>query len=419
MIRRTLFSYAFFAVAFSVAGQSHSKGIFAMYAPAERPVQFTHLAAMNGAGTSLLSTLYTPSQPFTSNRANGSIIAAPSTFADTLLTPFGGSVASIGFDISSNRLYYFPTYSSELRYMDLASSTPHFAYLSSQSLNLVRDRHDVAHQFSRMVIGTDGWGYALSNDAEHLIQFSTRGKPVILDLGSLTDLSSNSVFVKSSCTSWGGDMVLDKNGRLVLITQSNYVFQVDPQNRTAAYIGQIQGLPAGFTTNGAAVTESGELILSCSASRTLQLPHHFYQIADLSQLQAKPVVSNDLADLGNVSDLASQYLLGQPNTASKTTPVVVTSSPKETSSVFTLYPNPVRQGKFHLRVRSASLLGEYEIHVMDMSGRMVLEEKMSVTSSKESNKTFTLPAAVPGGVYVIKLVDYYKRTVYSTQFIVE
>lgn len=397
--------------------QPSSTGVFVMYAPAEYPTQFTHLSELDGTGTSVLRSVFQPAQKFVLHQHKGAALTSAISFSDTMLTPFGGSVASIAYDKRSNRVYYFPTYSSELRYLDLSTPTPAFTYLNNQSLNLIRNRQDVANQISRMTIDPAGWGYALSNDAEHLIRFSTQGKPSIMDLGSLSDLSSNSVFVKSSCTSWGGDMVMDQDGRLILITQSNYVFKIDIDTRVATYVGQLQGLPNGFTTNGAAVTQNGELLLSSSASRTLQLSHHIYKVADLSTLQAEPVMAQSLADVGNISDMASSFMLGEKRTVAAVTP----STPKVSSNPapsYTLYPNPVTRGRFNLRVQAAPMTGEYDVIIMDISGRVVQTEKMLV-AAKSTTKGITLPSQLSGGVYVLKLVDYFKRTVFSTQFIVE
>lgn len=117
--------------------------------------------------------------------------------------------------------------------------------------------------------------------------------------------------------------------------------------------------------------------------------------------------------------MASSYLLGQKR------PLVASNATKSTvlllagdAPTFTLFPNPVRQKQFHLRVESATDAGEYDMMVVDMSGRLVHTEKMLITA-KTVVKGITLPAQIPGGVYVLKLVDYYQRTVFSTSFVVE
>ena len=58
-------------------------------------------------------------------------------------------------------------------------------------------------------------GYALTNDARHLIRFTTGGLPVIEDLGTLVDDPANDgQSIHLSCTSFGGDMIADDKGNL-------------------------------------------------------------------------------------------------------------------------------------------------------------------------------------------------------------
>ena len=55
----------------------------------------------------------------------------------------------------------------------------------------VKNQADVAGQIARMVIAGDGNGYALSNDANHLMRFTTGKKPEITDLGPVSDAEAN------------------------------------------------------------------------------------------------------------------------------------------------------------------------------------------------------------------------------------
>jgi hypothetical protein len=60
-----------------------------------------------------------------------------------------------------------------------------------------------------MVIASDGNGYALTNDGNHLIRFTTGKDPVITDLGALTDDASNANNSVHSRKGFGGDMIAD------------------------------------------------------------------------------------------------------------------------------------------------------------------------------------------------------------------
>jgi len=46
-----------------------------------------------------------------------------------------------------------------------------------------------------MVIASDGNGYGLSNDANHLIRFTTGKNPTISDLGAISDDAKMGMFL--------------------------------------------------------------------------------------------------------------------------------------------------------------------------------------------------------------------------------
>lgn len=117
-----------------------------------------------------------------------------------------------------------------------------------------------------MVIAADGNGYALNNNGDHFIKFTLGKNPKVEDLGKLVDDNNNKeISIHSICTSWGGDIVADANGKLVLITANHYVFSINPVNRVATLLGNIKNLPIKYTTNGAVVNAQGELVV-CSAN---------------------------------------------------------------------------------------------------------------------------------------------------------
>lgn len=412
--------------------QSNSKGIFIISSDPSSPIQYTQLRMISGSCNALVKDVCSPEKKYSvfsnsldvsESRQKASSLEGLKTLSDTLKTPFGGSVASLAYDQRTNRLFYFPTFASELRIIDLNHTEPRFTYLSTQSLNLLKNRNDIANQISRMTIGQDGYGYALTNDGEHLIRFSTQKQTAILDLGALVDHPDNSIFVKSGCTSWGGDMVADQDGRLILITQSNYVFSITIGDRVAKYLGQIEGLPVGFTTNGVAVDENGDLILSCGSSRTQNLAHHLFRLRELNNLRAEVVQESNIPGIGNISDMASSYILSTPKQVISTVKSAVTADSEKKSinasqPIYSLFPNPVSSGTFSIRAQNITDLGEYLVSVFDLNGRVIMERTMNV-GSKVATHSFTLPSHTAKGVYVVLVADYFKRAVFSTQFIVE
>lgn len=423
------------SLSWAASAQNASKRIFLISSDPSRPINYTNLREIDGNCKVLVKEVFDPQKKY-AVRTHGfqtylalqqsAFINDASGQMDTLKSPMGGSVASVAFDQKTNRLFYFPMYSSELRFMDLNQPEPHFTYLDNQSLNLLRNRTDVANQVSRMTMGADGFGYALTNDGEHLIRFTTEGQPTIIDLGVLTDKPGNGIFVRSSCTSWGGDMVADAAGRLVLITQSNYVFRITIATREAEYLGQIGGLPGGFTTNGTAVDENGELILSCGSSRTQNMTQHLFRVKDINHLIAEPIDDSKIPGIGNIADMASSNLLSQkPQNNNPDPPKVITYMPQKEKDVakvpqpvYTVFPNPVSRGRFTIRSQNIADKGEYTMLMIDMNGRIVLEGKMNL-GVKTNTHSFTIPSTEAKGAYVVLVVDYFKRTVFSTQLLVE
>ncbi|HEX6333302.1 MAG TPA: hypothetical protein VFZ78_03685, partial [Flavisolibacter sp.] len=168
--------------------------------------------------------------------------------------PFATTSAACAYDKKHDRLYYTPMGINELRYIDMKSRTPKIYYFQDEAFGPLKAPRDIPNQITRMVIASNGNGYALTNDAHHLIQFTTSKRPVITDLGSITDAPSNTVSIHNG-GGYGGDMVADTKENLYLVTANRHVFKISIETRVAEYLGQIKGLPRGFTTNGAAVEE--------------------------------------------------------------------------------------------------------------------------------------------------------------------
>lgn len=82
-------------------------------------------------------------------------------------------------------------------------------------------------------------------------------------MGSVIDDEANkTVSIKNKCTSWGGDMIADAYNKLYIISANHYVFTLDVETRVAKQIGYITGLPANYSTNGAAVDNDGNIVVA-------------------------------------------------------------------------------------------------------------------------------------------------------------
>lgn len=398
---------------------------FIISASSNAPLRYDRIATLGISDGKDKEELYGPEKNcFERNNGYQPYQKRNNQVVDSLKMPMGGSIAGMAYDYKSNRLFYIPQQLSELRYMDLKESTPSFTYLGNQPLNLLHNPNDIANQVSRMTIGADGFGYALTNDGEHLIKFSTEGTPTIQDLGVLIDNPKNKVLVRSSCTSWGGDMVGDKDGNLYLITAYNHVFKISLPSKKCDYLGKINKLPEGFSANGAAVDENGELMISCGSTYGKNFSP-IYKVSfpslDAESLQKK------FRDVDNVSDMASSNLLFQEKERefekSGTSYVGFTQTIETTENNLPgirIYPNPVSNVNARIQIRTTNLAdkGEYKMMMLDVTGKSVMEGRMNI-SGKTNTHAFNIPAHQAKGVYIIQISDVFNRTIFSQQLILE
>lgn len=290
----------------------------------------------------------------------------------------------------------------------MKSKTPKVYFFEDEPFGKVSGMHDAPNQITRMVIASDGNGYALSNDANHLIRFTTGKKPAITDLGALQDETGNTTSVHSR-TGYGGDMIADAAKNLYLITANRNVFKINIESLQASFKGTIKGLPKGFSTNGAMVEEGSKVIVASSESTA------GYFRFDLTTLQAEKISSQ--ATVFNASDLANGVLAfakkkkkDQPEVKEEPVEAVVTEeAAKEvtpenilaTGSIG-LYPNPVNNGLVKLSFNDQPA-GKYQVQLLDLSGRLVRAQEVNI-QSKVQVIDFPLPD-VARGSYLVKIAS--------------
>ena len=326
--------------------------------------------------------------------------------------PMAFGVAAAALDQEHNRLYFTPMHFAQLRYVDLNSKEPKFNYLEVDLLKSSTGTYLTEEsQITRMVIGADGYGYAITNDANHLIRFSTAKKPVVEDLGNLVDADENKgVSIHNKCTSWGGDMIADAYGKLYVISANHNVFKIDPATRITTHLGTIDGLPATYTTNGAVVDGQGKIVVS--SANTFD---GFYKFS-LADLKAEKIPTTET--IYNASDLANGNLLLQKeadaarlNGQPLLQPVVVTSN-----DAVSVYPNPVSGTRFNVSISSAP--GNYNIIISDLSGRALVNQAAYITT-KNQVVGVSFVKAPAKGTYLIKVVNGDNQSIYSDKIIVQ
>jgi hypothetical protein len=315
--------------------------------------------------------------------------------------PANTGVAAIAYDHKFNRIYYVPMNDDQLRYVDLATMDTYSVAgkTFSGAGNYV---FQPADPITRLVIAPDDYGYTITNDGNHLIRFTTNGNPVLTDLGPLIDdPKNNEMTVHSPCSNAGGDMVAGNAGDLYLITASNRVYKVDVATRITTYLATITGLPAQFTTNGAAVNERGQLIVSSS------IVTNAYYFVDAKTWKVIPGLINQ--QQYGIADLASSNVLPTRKTIA---PVLLITWPFKQTGRVKVFPNPVLFDEVKVQFRELPP-GNYTIQLTNVLGRMVMQQKATITGNAQT-EVLQIPTLAAQGFYYIRVINE-KQQVVSVQ----
>jgi lipocalin len=322
-------------------------------------------------------------------------------------------VAAAAYDKKHDKLFFTPMRIGELRWLDVnaKSEVPQFYTEKIQLMNTL-DLNDEANHITRMDIAADGNGYAITNDGNHLIRFSTGKKMVITDLGNLVDAEDNKsgISIHNKCTSWGGDMIADAYGALYVISAAHQVFKVDIDSRITSYVGTITGLPANYTTNGAAVDADDNIIVSSANSF-----EGFFKFK-MSDLAAVKIEGSDKAF--SASDLANGNLLYQKEADAKKAfnmPSLAPIAPINTDA--RIFPNPVTASQFRV-LFDGQKAGQYAVSLTDLSGRALMTKMVSVTT-KLQTQTIQIPPSTAKGMYLVKVTDAANQLVFTERIVVQ
>ena len=322
-------------------------------------------------------------------------------------TPTATMVAAAAYDEAHNKLFFTPMRINELRWIDLddKSQTVKTYSLSNRKFTNA-DVNDVPNQITRMCIGGDGYGYALSNDAMHLIRFSTGRNTTITDLGSVID-AGNTTTINSPCAGWGGDMVADTKGNLYVVSAQHNVFKVNIETRVSSFITKLKDIPAEYTTNGAAVDETGYLILGSASSTS-----GFYKVDPQNWAVEKLPASGNAV---NVSDLASSNLLFDTK---KNNSIVAINDIREVyNERIAAYPNPVTEGIVKVNFEKQPK-GNYSIQLLDLVGRVLTTKQITVGGDNQL-ETFNIDNNVAQGFYLLRVTNSTKKVVLAKKLLID
>lgn len=321
-------------------------------------------------------------------------------------------VAAAAYDKNQNKLFFTPMRIGELRWLDLNAKGDAQKYytVTSSLLNTNEALMDEANHFTRMVIAADGNGYAMTNDGSRLVRFTTGKKVTITDLGAVIDDESNkTISIKNKCTSWGGDMIADAYNKLYIISANHYVFSLDIDTRVAKQIGYITGLPANYSTNGAAVDNDGNVVVA--SANTFAGYYRF----SLKDFVATFIEGSDM--VYNASDLANGNLLYQKEVDAARTfadfkPVV----PVLTNGAH-IFPNPVTTSEFNIYF-DGNDAGRYNVVITDLSGKPLMSRTVNV-NAKLQVIAVPLNRNIAKGMYMVKVTDAANKFIFTERIVVQ
>ena len=317
-------------------------------------------------------------------------------------------LAALAFDAANNRIYFAPLFrQGGIRYIDLnyAGAQKPVILLEDNYKALDRATDGEGKNLTRMTIGKNGMGYAITNDGAGFYRFDTRQNGPVENLGTLIDDEKNgSVSVHHSCSAWGGDIVAAATGDLYLFTMRQQVFKINPNNRIATYLGNIKGPDANFLVNGAAVDENGFVVLASSIEAGKK-----WVIEDMLSLEATLV---DDPNWLNASDLASGHLLFATR-KSDASPFV---TPAAMVSDIAVYPNPVFDGQLML-VFSGKETGRFQIDLLNASGVGTVSKTIQVLQRGHTEKIGVRSMAK--GWYVLRVTNATKGSTYAEKVLLQ
>jgi hypothetical protein len=346
-----------------------------------------------------------------SGKVPGLTISPTTNYANSYSLPLGGLVAAAAYDRKHDKLFFSSMSLADLRWIDLSLGTDNVKIFTFENpllnYSIVNDE---ANNITRMTIGADGNGYALTNDANHLIKFTTGKKVVITDIGSLVDASSNNnISVHNKCSSWGGDIVADAFGGLYLFTASKNVFKIDVENRIATHLGSITGLSGTYTLNGAAVDNDDNVIIS--SANTFE---GFYKV-NMKDLSAAKL--NTSGQIFNASDLANGNLLFASQARNSVGAALLVQREVIGNQFISIYPNPVFGSQFKVTFENKAT-GEYKIALADIQGKVIMSKQVFIKSAGQV-ETIQMKRKPANGMYLIKVTNANKRSIFSDKIVID
>ncbi|HVK96912.1 MAG TPA: T9SS type A sorting domain-containing protein, partial [Flavisolibacter sp.] len=175
----------------------------------------------------------------------------------------------------------------------------------------------------------------------------------------------------------------------------------------ATHLGTIKNLPANYTTNGAVVDGDGNLVVSSAVDGSA------YYTVSPKDWTATPYLATAVY---KSSDLANSNYLSTRSKNNSEIPVI-TRAEERFSKLISVYPNPIITNRINIQFNKVPA-GDYTLELTDVLGRSVMQRQIRVSSESEA-QTLPLSGSNTKGIYMVKVFDEGKQSVFSQKVVVQ
>ncbi|MDR1652059.1 MAG: T9SS type A sorting domain-containing protein [Prevotellaceae bacterium] len=242
--------------------------------------------------------------------------------------------------------------------------------------------------FARMTTSPDGAIYALNNSGSHLLKITADGQ--LADLGAIDGFAEIFRTFADKRSAYGGDMIADDTGNLLVFTALGNVVKIDTKANAAEFMGQVTGLPEGYTVNGVAVTDNNDVIVASSHS------------AGLYAINPKALTSSFFGESNmSVYDLASRNFLKH-------------SDLQLAENDLVLYPTLVKQDKF-VSIASQKEHKDATVEMYATDGKLITKQVYSIKTGDNKFSVNNLSS----GIYIVKVADRQGNSLLVEKFTIQ
>lgn len=260
------------------------------------------------------------------------------------------------------------------------AGTKIYKYLQNgdiQTIDIPNDAKTVTEQnlFARMTTTPDGTMYALNNVGTQLVKIAKDG--TITNLGEVDGFNAIFRNYAEQRTCYGGDMIADDKGNLLVFTAFGSVVKINPQTISAEYVGQISGLPEGYSVNGVAVASDNTIVIASSQPKGLYA-------TNMETLTASFFGENDTPTY----DLASNNFLKEKSVSSSN------------GGSLALSPTVVKQERA-FNIVATSELKNATVAIYGMDGKMISKQAKNLNAGETKININGLSS----GIYLVNVLD--------------